>query len=110
LDVTGLVLTPNGVYAVHAEILAADSAPSTPDTRHSPSFRAVLNIGVRPTIKTAVPERRVEAHLLDFQDELYGKELELTFVQKLREEKKFSSLEDLKAQIARDIEHARTVF
>ena len=112
LDVAGLVLPPNGVYAVHAEIMPNEDAgaPSTPDTRPSQTFRAVLNIGVRPTIKTGAVERRVEAHLLDFKGDLYGKEIELTFVQKLREEKKFGSLDELKTQIARDITHARTIF
>ncbi len=111
LDVTGLVLPPDGVYAVHAQILPnAAASPATHDSRPSPSFRAVLNIGIRPTIKTAVPERRVEAHLLDFQGDLYGREVELIFVQKLRDERKFPSVAELQAQIARDIQQARTVF
>ena len=104
LDVTGLVLPPNGVYAVHAQILPDGDSPA------SQNFRAVLNIGVRPTIKTGAGERRVEAHLLDFEGDLYGKELELTFVEKLRDEKKFGSLDELKTQIAQDITHARGVF
>jgi riboflavin kinase/FMN adenylyltransferase len=103
LDVTGLVLPPDGVYAVHAKILKETE-------QHSPPLRAVLNIGVRPTIKTGSLERRVEAHLLDFQGDLYGKELELTFVQKLRDERKFGSLQELQAQIGQDIQHARTLF
>jgi riboflavin kinase/FMN adenylyltransferase len=111
LDVTGLVLPPDGVYAVHAKILNETEASNlTQNTPPSPSFRAVLNIGLRPTIKTGSPERRVEAHLLDFQGDLYGKELELTFVQKLREEKKFGSLQELQAQIGQDIQHARKLF
>ena len=97
IDVKGLILPPNGVYAVHAH-------------EGGKTRRAVLNIGVRPTIEGAAPEVRVEAHLLDFKGDLYGKELELTFVENLREEQKFPSLDALKAQITSDIGHATRLF
>jgi hypothetical protein len=74
------------------------------------SFRAVLNIGHRPTIQNPTPESRVEVHLLDFTGELYGQELEITFAAKLRDEQKFSSLDQLKAQIARDVVEAKRRF
>ena len=97
LDTAGLALPPNGVYAVHAEVRGK---------RH----RAVLNIGHRPTLQSPAPQLRVEAHLIDFAGELYGQELEVTFVEKLRPEKKFPSLADLRAQIARDILAAQLRF
>lgn len=97
LDVRGLLVPPHGVYAAHAAVAGA---------RH----RAAVNIGVRPTLASPVPERRVEAHLLDFQGDLYGQELELAFVAKLREERKFSSLDELRAQIAQDVAAARGEF
>ena len=78
LDVTGLALPPNGVYAVHAEL----------DGR---LYRSVLNIGLRPTLERPEPQLRVEAHLIDFAGDLYGRELEVTFLEKLRPEKKFAS-------------------
>jgi riboflavin kinase / FMN adenylyltransferase len=93
LEVAGLALPPNGVYAAHAQ--AGGRA-----------HRAVVNIGTRPTLKNPTPQLRVEAHLLDFAGDLYGQELEIVFGEKLREEKKFASLEGLKAQIARDIAEA----
>lgn len=93
IDVGGLVIPPNGVYAIHAH-------------RH----RAVLNIGWRPTVQSPTPELRVEAHLLDFAGDLYGQELELTFVEKLRDEQKFPSVDALKTQIKSDIEHAMRLF
>ncbi len=96
LDTTGLALPPNGVYAVHA---------ATGGREH----RAVVNIGVRPTL-AATARPQVEAHLLDFDAELYGEELELTFIEKLRDEQKFPSVDALKSQIARDIESARALF
>ncbi len=97
LDVAGLVLPPRGVYAVHA--LAGGQ-----------SRRAVLNIGLRPTLSRPEPHLQVEAHLLDFQGDLYGQELEIVFVEKLRDECQFASLEDLRSQIARDIAEARGRF
>ena len=69
-----------------------------------------MNIGYRPTVQDSKPERRVEAHLLDFNGDLYGQEMELTFVEKLREEKKFASLAELRDQIARDIQNAQSKF
>jgi riboflavin kinase/FMN adenylyltransferase len=96
LDVSGRILPPNGVYAVHAK-------------RAGQSHRAVVNVGVRPTV-TGNLTQRVEAYLLDFDGDLYGQELEITFAQRLRDEQKFASLEDLKNQIASDIATARRWF
>lgn len=97
LDCAGLVLPPSGVYAGEALV---------DGHRH----RAVLNIGHRPTLASARPVLRVEVHLLDFAGDLYGRELEVIPGQRLREERKFPSLEELKRQIARDIEQARQLF
>jgi riboflavin kinase/FMN adenylyltransferase len=70
----------------------------------------VANLGRRPTLRTPAPEWRVEVHLLDFARDIYGHELELTFVEKLRDEQQFPSLELLREQISRDIEVALTKF
>jgi riboflavin kinase/FMN adenylyltransferase len=70
----------------------------------------VLNIGLRPTLQNPNPQLRVEAHLLDFTGDLYGRELEIEIGEKLRDERKFGSLEELKAQITRDVAGARTKF
>ena len=97
IDTSGLALPPNGVYAGHAET----------DGR---SLRAVLNIGYRPTLQQLKPQLRVEAHLLDFDGDLYGKEVEIVLVEKVREEKNFESLAALRSQVARDILEARQRF
>jgi riboflavin kinase/FMN adenylyltransferase len=94
LDVTGLVMPPPGVYAAEARL-----GPAT--------YRAAVNIGHRPTIRSAAPRLQVEAHLLDFDGDIYSQDLELVFLKKLREERKFSEVEALKAQIAGDIKLAR---
>ena len=97
LDVKGMMLPPNGVYAVRAQV-------------GERWFRAVLNIGMRPTVSSAVPELRVEVHLLGFDEEIYGQEMEITFVERLRDEQKFASLDALKEQISEDVHSAERLF
>lgn len=97
LDVTGLALPPKGVYSAHA-IVGGNT------------HRAVLNIGTRPTLGNANPPVRVEVHLLEFDGNLYGEEMEIIFCEKFRDEKKFPSVDELKAQIARDVERAKSLF
>jgi riboflavin kinase/FMN adenylyltransferase len=85
------MLPPHGVYA----IFAGDRP-------------AVMNIGVRPTVGgTAL---RIEAHLIDFEGDLYGANLRTDLVARLRGEQKFAGLDALKAQIAKDIEAARATL
>jgi len=67
-------------------------------------YPAVTNIGVRPSFAGA--ERTVEAYLLDFSRDLYGLDLRLEFVERLRPEKRFRDLDDLVAQIRSDAEQA----
>ncbi|MEM8561136.1 MAG: bifunctional riboflavin kinase/FAD synthetase [Pseudomonadota bacterium] len=66
----------------------------------------VANVGVRPTVNDSI-KANLEVHLLDEDLSLYGKHIEVTFLQKLREEHKFNSVEELRKQIAKDIEAAR---
>ena len=94
LDVAGLVLPSNGIYAGLTTI-------------KKKSHCVALNIGFRPTMVSSKSELRVEAHLLDFSGELYGSELEIEIGEKLRDERKFASPAELRAQIARDIAAVR---
>lgn len=89
VDVQPQQALPNdGVYATIVHI----------DTRHFPS---ATNIGTRPTFGEA--KRMVEAHLLNYKGNLYGKEIRVEFVRKLRDERRFGSSEELKMQIERDV-------
>lgn len=72
-------------------------------------LNAVANLGVRPTI-AGVPKLLLEVHVLDFNDNLYGKHVHVEFLHKIRDEMKFDSLDALKAQIAADIVVARERF
>jgi riboflavin kinase / FMN adenylyltransferase len=69
------------------------------------TYAACTNIGVAPTFERR--ESRVEAYLLGFEGDLYGREVDVSFLQRIREEKRFSGVEELKTQISRDVEAAR---
>jgi riboflavin kinase/FMN adenylyltransferase len=71
---------------------------------------AVVNIGVRPTFEDRPVAPRVEAHLLDFEGDVYGTQITLEFIERLREEKRFPSKEALVQQIQKDIESARKIL
>jgi len=66
-------------------------------------------LGVRPTI-AGVPKLLLEVHVLDFNEDLYGKHVHVEFFHKIRDEMKFDGLDALKAQIAKDAEVAREFF
>jgi riboflavin kinase / FMN adenylyltransferase len=70
-------------------------------------FAACTNVGVAPTFARA--ESRVEAYLLDFDGDLYGRVVDVGFTRRIRGEKKFSGIDELKAQIQRDVEEARLI-
>lgn len=91
------VLPPDGVYAVRVTI-------------GDEQFGGVVNIGLRPTFAAAQPRRVLEVHILDFARELYGQDIEVLFLAKLRDEQKFGSVEALKAQITADIHAVRKVL
>jgi riboflavin kinase/FMN adenylyltransferase len=91
------ILPGRGVYITRTQIPG-----------QSRSFRSVTNIGMRPTFNgTALS---VETHLLDYSGELNPQRIEVRFWKRLREEKKFSGPEELRAQIARDIATANRFF
>ena len=86
---------PNGVYVAEAQLNGA-------------AYRGVANLGYRPTVADAKPERLLELHLFDLNREIYGEDVEVRFVRYLRAEKKFDSLEALTEQIRRDVDQARS--
>lgn len=90
-----VLLPADGVYAVVARRLADASAPV---------LGGVANLGVRPTVGAG---RSVEVHLFDWSGDLYGVQLRVGFVARLREERRFGGLDALTAQIAKDAAEAR---
>lgn len=80
------------------------------EVRLGDRFRpAAVNIGYRPTV-TETGEALLEAHILDFDEDLYGKSIEVIFREKIREEEKFDGLETLKRQISADVAQVREVL
>ena len=93
LRVSGGKALPMGVFAV---LVLGDGGER---------WGGVANVGMRPTV--GGQERRFEVHLFDFEGDLYGQELQVKFVSRLRGEQKFANLDELRAQIARDAAAAR---
>ena len=73
-------------------------------------FPAVVNVGLRPTAEENALVPKLEAHIVGFDKDLYGKKIRVEFVKKIRDEKKFDSLEDLKNQVEKDIEYTKKYF
>jgi riboflavin kinase/FMN adenylyltransferase len=93
VDAAGYQLPPDGVYAARARF--ADKI-----------FKGIANLGIRPTVSHDA-KRVLEIHLFEFAGDLYGMEVEVEFLRFIRGEKKFSSLEELRTQIARDVAAVR---
>ena len=91
-----------GVYAVKLSTAQFQG-------RQLDGLQAVANLGVRPTI-AGVPKLSLEVHILDFNEDLYGRHVHVEFLHKIRNEMKFSGLDALKAQIAQDVVVARNFF
>lgn len=87
IDVGDVEACPPGVYCAVCEV-------------DEKAYRVIVNIGRHPTAPEGPPT--VEAHLIDFEGDLYGRELTIRLTGYLRAERKFSSLEELKQQLERD--------
>jgi len=90
----------NGVFAVEVTIVDTNA--------NTMVVSGVANVGTRPTVGGA--QMRLEAHLLDFNDTIYGRRVIVSFREKIRSEEKFEGLDALKAQIANDIDAAKIFF
>jgi riboflavin kinase / FMN adenylyltransferase len=88
-------LPPDGVYATR--IVLEDG-----------SYQSITNIGMRPTF--GEPERTIEAHIFDFDRDIYDLEIKLELVERIRPERKFESAQALAAQIASDLKRAREIL
>ncbi|APJ05030.1 riboflavin biosynthesis protein RibF [Silvanigrella aquatica] len=93
-----LVIPKYGVYACYVEI---DS--------DGVLLPAVMNCGVRPTIASGL-KLQIEAHILDFSDDIYSRKVKFHLKKFIRGEMKFTGIEQLKEQIAKDVQEARSFF
>ncbi len=85
------LIPKDGVYAVKVDV---------DDKR----YLGMLNIGVRPTVNNQLDNRSIEVHILDFDKDIYYKNITIHFYQRIRNEQLFGSLDELKAQLAKDKE------
>jgi len=91
------VVPRHGVYAITA-------------VRGAETYGGVINVGVRPTVDEPGGETKLEAHLFDFDGDLYGSRLTVRFHKYIRPERKFASLDELAAQIKQDAADARAIL
>jgi riboflavin kinase/FMN adenylyltransferase len=101
------LLPKTGIYAARAWVLPEAAQPSQPAGNAAPtSYACALSVGTNPTFirDSAVT---VEGHLLDFAGDLYDRHLRVELIQRLRDERRFDSVEALVAQIAADVERTR---
>jgi riboflavin kinase / FMN adenylyltransferase len=90
-----LVVPDHGIYACRAQV-------------DGQTLVAAVNVGVRPTFKTG-RGLLVEAYLLDFEGDVYGQELRLDFLDRLRGERRFESVDELVEQMGRDVDETRKI-
>jgi riboflavin kinase/FMN adenylyltransferase len=83
------LLPRDGVYAVKVKINAK-------------IFKGMLNIGYRPTVNREKHHKTIEVHILDFNENIYGLPIQVSFIKHIRDEIKFSGIENLKAQLMND--------
>ena len=84
-----LKLVPaTGVYFVKVEVTGG-------------TFKGICNIGTRPTVSSDT-SRRIETHILDFDEDIYGLDIRISFIERLRDERRFGSLEELRQQLLLD--------
>ena len=91
------MIPANGIYACWAYLKGK-------------KYQAAINIGVNPTFTPDKQTPNVEAHLLDFKGEIYGEDVKLEFIQRLRNELRFDSVDALLEQIRNDIEQTREIL
>jgi len=65
-------------------------------------YNGMLNIGSRPTFNNNADNRSIEVNIFDFEEDIYGKEIKLKFVGKIREEQKFENVDMLVKQLVKD--------
>ena len=89
------LLPKNGVYITWAEM-------------SEKRFQSITNVGTRPTF--GKNQLLVETHIIDFKGDIYGKTIRVSFIERLRDEKRFANVESLVSQISTDVENAKRVF
>ncbi len=83
----------DGVYAVRVYLSGKE-------------YGGMLNIGIRPTVSDGFPRKTIEVHIFDFHGDIYGQDVKVVFVERIRDERKFAGVEELAVQLQKDKETA----
>ena len=100
---------PTANLSAHSEQFPPDGVYFAEAWIEGVLHHGVVNLGVRPTVARGQPKRILEIHLLDFDRDIYGQDVEVRFVRYLRPERKFDSVETLTQQIDRDVQQAKNL-
>lgn len=92
------IIPSNGVYAAEVELNNGEKYPS------------MVNIGFRPTVDKEMNRLSVEAHLIGFNGDLYDQTISLSFIERIRDERKMSSLDELKMQLSKDCDSVSKII
>jgi riboflavin kinase/FMN adenylyltransferase len=101
---------PTANLSAHSEQFPPDGVYLAEAWLEGVKYHGLVNLGCRPTVSRDKSNRVLEIHLLDFRRDIYGEDLEIRFLEYLRPEKKFDSIEALKHQITADVQRAREVY
>jgi riboflavin kinase/FMN adenylyltransferase len=99
---------PTANIYLHRRVLPVQGVYSVRMYLDGKSFAGVANVGIRPTVGGT--RSLLEVHLFDFNQEIYGRQVRVEFCEKIRDEKRYESLDLLKAQIQKDAAQAREYF
>ena len=100
---------PTANLALESDLLIPERGVySTKVVHRGRLYRSLTNIGINPTFQNS-EEMTVETHILDFEENIYGEEIEVLFMERMRGERKFQSIEELKNQIKCDISERRSM-
>ena len=91
------LIPKDGVYAVRVQF-------------NNSSYFGMLNIGTRPTIEPEMKLKNMEVHIFNFNDKIYNQTVTISFVKRIRDEKKFGSLEELTLQLEKDKDYIQKIF
>ena len=100
--------TPTANISLKTKLPAIDGVWACYVNIDNKDYQGVANVGARPTVDSFKPI--LEVHILDFDQDIYDRIIETRFVKKIRDIKKFNSLDELKAQIQQDIQQAKIIF
>lgn len=90
-----IIQIPYGVYFVKVTV-------------ENKTYFGVLNFGIKPTIENSNHSPLCEVHILNFNQYIYNQKIKVEFIKKIRDEKKFDSIQDLKKQIALDVNKCKS--